>query len=63
MAPLREAVEEDPYQTAFDHPKCIFVPSRELIRTLILALVEWGNEPGKAFLLRFGLLDGPLNYI
>ena len=63
MNPLRKKVDEDPYKDSFDHPKCIFVPSREITRTIIRAFIEFGSEPGNAFLLRFGLLDRPTNYI
>ncbi len=59
MGPLRAKVDEDPYKESFDHPKCIFVPSREITRVIIRALVEFGSESENTFLLRFGLLEHP----
>ena len=63
MGPLRREIKEKPDLVIFDHPKLIFVPSQEIIRTMIRALVEWGNkEPENIFLLRFGLLENPIAY-
>ena len=59
----RHEIKEKPDLVCFDHPKLIFVPSQDIIRTMIRALVEWGNkEPENIFLLRFGLLENPIAY-
>ena len=36
-------------------PRCIFVPNRDVIRTIIKALIKFKDDNDEIFLLRFGL--------
>jgi len=39
-------------------PKCVFVPSKDVMRSMIKALVKYGKRDSREmFLLRFGLID------
>jgi hypothetical protein len=46
-------------------PKCVFIPSRDLCRKMIRALVKYGGntEDRFSFFLRFGLVDNPLRLL
>jgi len=38
-------------------PKCVFVPNKEVMRSMIKALVKYGSKDSdEVFLLRFGLI-------
>ena len=46
------------------HPKCIFVPSRRMLRKMVKALLRKKPEESQVdFLLKFGLLDNPIKYL
>ena len=38
-------------------PKTIFVPSKTLLRKMILAMIEFRDEDDHQFFLRFGFID------
>jgi hypothetical protein len=45
-------------------PKCIFVPSKKIVRIMIKAMAEFATRDSQeCFLLRFGLLDDPNWYL
>ena len=51
---LEALFKGDGYETV----KCIFIPSREIVRSMVQCLVKHGNsESPTAFLLRFCLLE------
>ena len=51
---LEALFKGDGYETV----KCIFIPSREIVRSMVQCLVKYGNsESPTAFLLRFCLLE------
>ena len=55
MNPIIKKIEENGFAKP---PKCIFVPCREIIRSMIRALVKYGDkEDDRIFFLRFGLVD------
>jgi hypothetical protein len=61
MSELHEAVEKT---GSIKPPKCIFIPTRKMVRTMIRAIYKWGSkDTTEAFLLRFGLLDDPNWYM
>jgi hypothetical protein len=61
MSKLYEAVRKT---NSIKPPKCIFIPTREMVRTMIRAIYKWGStDTTEAFLLRFGLLDDPNWYM
>lgn len=46
-------------ETMLRPPKCIFMPTRQLCRKIINAILKFGKtDTLECFLLRFGLLDG-----
>ena len=57
---VRDALEEKKLIRA---PKCIFKPSKNLLRIMIKSLLHFGNEDQEPFLLKFGLLVDPNRYL
>ena len=57
---IKEILEATKEKRNIKPPKCIFLPSREIVRAMIRAIMKWGNsDTEEAFFLRFGLLDEP----
>ena len=55
MSPIIEAIK---LNETFQHPKCMFVPDRQLVRKMVKALIRFGNmETYSEFFLRFGLVE------
>ena len=55
MGPLIRAVHQ---KNSIQHPKCIFVPDRQVCRKIIKALIRFGDtESSTEFFLRFGLVE------
>ena len=44
LDPLYKNVEDHPYTDAFVYPKCMFIPSRSLIRQICTAMVKFSFE-------------------
>jgi len=45
-------------------PKCIFLPSKDMMRTIVKANLKYGKKDNlQEFLLRFGLLECPQWYL
>ena len=38
-------------------PKMIFLPHKNLLRTMVRAILKYGTEPEHAFLMRFGIIE------
>ena len=55
-----DAIYKDTNFRSSKPPKSIFLPDRELIRSMIYTVIESGSEIRSKFHMRFGLLD---NYI
>ena len=45
-------------------PKCIFIPSRTLLRRMFKALInKKSDETDEEFLFKFGLMENPNDYL
>jgi hypothetical protein len=61
---VSEILEATTEKRNMQPPKCIFVPSKKIVRTMIRAMAEYGaTDSEECFLLRFGLLEDPNWYI
>ena len=54
----KEMIEAIKGKKQIDPPKCVFLPTQEIIRTMVRALIRFGNDENSVtFFDRFGLLD------
>jgi len=63
ICPIYKDVIDHPYDDVYTYPKCIFMPSRALLRKIFPVMVKFASqESDQEFLLRFGLLENPISY-